>query len=94
MKVRPFIAVVMDAEGITHDYVFKASDARHAEREARECLAQSERATTLVGITPMADDRRRGRSRRLLALGTFVFVVSGATIAAMLIIGLSLEGAL
>jgi len=23
MKVRPFIVVVTDAEGVTHDYVFK-----------------------------------------------------------------------
>jgi hypothetical protein len=43
--------VVMDAQGVTHDYVFKARSARHAEREARECISQNEWATTLIEIS-------------------------------------------
>jgi hypothetical protein len=94
MKVRPFMVVVMDAQGVTHDYVFKARRRRHAEREARECVAQSEWATTLVGITPIVDDNTRARRRRLLALGAFTLAFSGITITSMMIIGLSLEGAI
>jgi hypothetical protein len=92
VKVRPFIVVVMDGEGVTHDYVFKARSARHAEREARECMAQSERTTTLVGITPIVDHRRRARRRRLLAVATFA--VSGITITLMTVIELGLERAI
>ena len=91
MKVKPFMVVVMDAEGVTNNYIFKARNRRHAERDARECVAQSDRGTTLVGVTPMVDYTRRAGRRRLLAVATFA--VSGTTIAAM-IIGLSLEGAI
>jgi hypothetical protein len=94
MKEKPFRMVVMDAEGGTHSYHFKARSGRHAKREACEWVARVEWATSLVEVTPVVEHRRWTRSHRLLALGTLTFVVSGATIAAMMIIGLSLEGAL
>jgi hypothetical protein len=92
MKERPFIVVVTDARGVTHDYVLKARNAKHAEREARECMAQSEWATTLVGITPIVDYTGPARLRRLLAVATFA--VSGIAITLMMFVGLSLEGAI
>ena len=91
MKARPFIVVVMDARGVTHDYVFKARNARHAEREARECMAQNEWATTLIEIIPIVDHTRPARLRRLLAVATFA--VSGITITLITFIGVSLERA-
>jgi hypothetical protein len=92
MKIRPYMAVVMDAKGVTHDYVFKARSRRHAEREARECVAQSGCATTLVGLTPIVEYTRRARRRRLLAVAAFA--ISGISITSMMFMGLSLGGAI
>ena len=92
MKIRPYMAVVMDTEGVTHDYVFKTRSRRHAELEARECVAQSGCATTLVGITPLVGYTSRPRRRRLLAVAAFA--ISGISITSMMFIGLSLGGAI
>jgi hypothetical protein len=91
MKVRPFIVVVVDAEGATHDYVFKARSGRQAKRDAREWVERSAWATALLSVTAMVD-RTRARRRRLLAFGTLTFVVAGTTITSMMFIGLSLQG--
>jgi hypothetical protein len=88
-KIWPYVVVVVDAEGRTHDYLFKARSRRHAEREARECVAQSEWATSLVRITPMVDYTRR--RRRMLAVAAFA--ISGISMTWAMFIGLSLQGA-
>jgi hypothetical protein len=94
--LRPFVVAVMDAEGVTHDYVFMARSRRHATRQAREWLPRSESATALAGIPPLVeiDDRSGTRGRRLLAVAGVTFAVSGVTITATMILALKLEGTL
>ena len=94
MKDGAFIVEVMDAEGATYKYVFKARSRRHVKREAREWVARSEWATTLIGIKPEAHYTSPATSRSLLAVAGVTLAVAGVTIFAMMIIGLSLEGAI
>jgi hypothetical protein len=82
---------VTDAEGGMHQYFLKAKSLRHAKRQAREWVAGTTWSATLVWVRPEAD---QGSARRLLAVAGVTFAVSGLTIAAAMIIGLSLEGAL
>jgi hypothetical protein len=83
--------VVMDAEGVTHPYFLKARSLRHAKRQAREWVARTEWAKTVVWVKPAVDG---SSPRGLLAVAGLTFVVSGIAITAAMIIGLSLEGAL
>jgi hypothetical protein len=94
MKERSFMVLVMDDEGVTHKHFFWAKSGRHARRAARRWMAHVEWATTIVGVTSMGGHAQRGSARRLLAVGAFMFAVSGVTIAAMMILALSLQGAL
>lgn len=109
-RLRPFIVAVTDAEGVRHEYVFKAKSRRHATHRARAWVRRLEWDATLVEVTPMVNidreyalkaksrrhaTRRSGaRGRRLLAVAGVTFAVSGITIAATMILALSLEGAL
>ncbi|MBA3380561.1 MAG: hypothetical protein H0T97_01660 [Actinobacteria bacterium] len=97
MRVRPFkryVAAVTDAEGVIYQYVFTATSRRRARREAREWASRTEWGATLVRITRLVDPGLDAKGLRLLAVAGFTLVVSGTTISAMMIIGLSLEGAL
>jgi len=97
MKMRPFkryVATVMDAEGVTYQYVFTATSRRRAKREAREWVSRTEWGATLVRITRVVDPGLDAKGLRLLVVAGFTLVMSGITITAMMIIGLSLEGAL
>ncbi len=89
-RFRNYIAVVVDAEGVSYQYLSTAESRKHAENEARESLEQS--GATLVRITPVADGPIRG-SRRLLRVAGITVAVSAVTIGAMMIIGLSVQGA-
>lgn len=93
MKVRPFMVVVMDPEGVRHGYLFEARSRRQAEHDAREWVAVSGWAT-LVGVTPIVDEGSRPTGRRLLAVAALTFAISTTTIASTMLIGLSLEGAI
>lgn len=93
-RFKRYIGAVMDAEGVTYHYVFTARSRRRAKREAREWVTQTEWGATLVGITPVVEQGLGAQGLRLLVVTGFTLVVSGTTIAAMMIIGLSLEGAL
>lgn len=84
----------MDAEGITHDYVFKARSHRHAKRDVHDWLARTEWAETLVEITPIAQSRRGTPRRRRVAIAAATFALSGITIIAMIVVALNLESAL
>jgi len=93
MKPRPlkcYIAEVMDGEGMTYEYVCMARNRRHAADEAGDSVKQW--GATLVGITPAVD--RRSERRRLFVLAGTTLTVGAITMSAMMIIGLSLEGAL
>jgi hypothetical protein len=94
MKERSFMVLVMDDEGVTHEFFFWARSGRHARRAARRWMAHVEWAKTIVGVTPMDGHAQRASGRRLLAVGAFTFAASGVTIAAMMILALSLQGAL
>ena len=87
------MVVVMDAEGVRHGYLFEARSRRQAKHDARAWVALSGWAT-LVGITPIVDERSRATGRRLLAVGALTFALSTITIASAMLIGLSLEGAI
>ena len=88
--LKPYIAAVRDGEGFTHEYVCMARNRRHAAEDARESVKQW--GATLVGIRPAID--RRSERRRLLVLAGATLTIGAITISAMMIIGLSLEGAL
>ena len=93
MRVRRFksyIAAFIDPEGVTRQYAFMARSRRCAEHEARELAARW--SYTLTGVK--LDRRVEAKRRRLLVVAGFTFAVSGFTITAMMMIGLSLEGAL
>ena len=90
-RFKSYVAVVVDAEGVTYEYVSIAKNRRHAEREVRESARRW--GATLVGINPVVG-RKWGVGRRELVVAGVTFGVSGVTITAMMIIGLTLEGAL
>ena len=79
----------MNAEGATHEYGFKATNRRDATRQAREWVARTEWATSLVGVY-----RPIEKSRRLLVVAGVTFATAGTTIAAAMIVELSVEGLL
>ena len=97
MQIRPFkryLADVSDPDGVIYRYVFTATSRRRARREAREWVSRTEWGATLVRITRAAEPGLRAKGLRLLALASLTLVVSGATIAVMMIAALSLQGAL
>ena len=87
-RFRQYNAVLRHPDGVTHDYVFTATSRRRAKAEARVCAAGW--SMTLVEIKP-AD---ASSARRLLAVAGVALAVSSTTIAAMMLVGLRLEGAL
>jgi hypothetical protein len=95
MRLTRYMATVVDPEGCTHNYVFEARTRRGARRQAREWVAMTNWGATFVGIERAFSGGQRpgARGRRLLAIAGVTFVVSGITISAMMIVGLSLEGA-
>jgi len=94
MWVKRYIAIVADTEGRTSRYVFTARSRRGARREARAWATRTEWGATLVAIKPVVDPGLAAKGHRLLVVAGFTLVVSGTTITAMMIVGLSLEGAL
>lgn len=97
MKLRPFTAELVDAEGVTYDYAVEARTRRGAERKMRRWVAEEEEwgsNWTLKGFKVSTGNRRIERARRLLVVAGVTFGVAGPTIAAVMLIGLSLEGAL
>jgi len=90
-RFRNYIAVVVDAEGVSYQYLSTADSRKHAENEARESLEQS--GATLVSITPVGDGPVK-TSRRLVRVVAITVAASGVTIGTIMIIGLSAEGAL
>lgn len=93
MRMKPFIAVIADAEGGTHEYLFQATTRRRVKRDVREWVKRTDWGATIVAIEPAVEHRREARGRRLLRV-TGTFAVSGITITTMMIVGLSLKGAL
>jgi hypothetical protein len=87
---RFFVMSVADAEGGTHEYLLKARSQRHAERQAHDWVSQTPWCTTPAAVRPVGD---QGIARRLLVVGGVTLAVSAPTIAAAVVIGLSLEGA-
>jgi hypothetical protein len=87
-RLRQYVAAITDPDGVTHSYVFTATSRRRATADAREWVSRWN--ATLVGIEPA----NAGSRRRLLAVAGVAFAVSATTIAATMIVGLTLEGAL
>jgi hypothetical protein len=94
MRVKRYIAVVVDTEGVTSRYVFTARSRRRAKREAREWAERTEWGATLLRITPAVDEGLGAKGLRLLRVAAITLVACGTAITAMMIIGLGLEGAL
>jgi hypothetical protein len=90
-KLRPYWVVVRDSNGNESQYLFHAPSRRRARADARRWAAKTSWSPTLVAITP---GFRPVDVRRLLAVAGVTFVVSGATMLAAVVIGLTLEGAL
>ena len=92
MRMKPFIAVIADAEGGTYEYLFQAKTRRRVKRDVREWVKRTDSGATIVAIEPAVEHRWGARGRRLLRVaGTFA--VCAITIT-MMIVGLSLKGAL
>ena len=93
-RLNKYVAVVVDAKGVTSEYLYTstAGSRGDAEEEARESLRQQ--GGTLVEMTPVAENGSGAQGRRLLVVAGFTFVLCGTAIAATMIIGLTLEGAL
>ena len=94
MREKPFVALIKDAEGLTAEYVFKATTRRRVERDVGEWCKRTDWGATIVAIQPAVMSGRRARGHRLVRVAGITFAVSGITIAATMIIGLTLEGAL
>jgi hypothetical protein len=92
--VRLFDMDVVDDEGVTHRYLLKARSLRDAKRQAREWMTHVEWSATLVEVRPMVDQRSETRVRRLLVVAGITFAVSGIALTTMMVIGLSLQGAI
>lgn len=94
MREKPFVARIKDAEGVTGEYIFKATTRRRVKRDVREWCKRTDWGATIVGIRPAVMSGRRASGHRLLRVAGITFAVSGITIAATMIVGLTLEGAL
>lgn len=82
---KKYLVFIEDERGGTHRYFFTASSRRRAKKDAKDWVGEA-----LVGV----EQAEVGKARRLLALAAVTFAVGGAAIAAMMIVGLRLEGAL
>lgn len=94
MRVKPFIALIADAEGETYEYLFEATTRRRVKRDVREWCERTGWGATIVAIKPAVVHRGEARGHRLLRVAGITFAVSGVTITVAMVIGLSLEGAL
>jgi hypothetical protein len=94
MREKPFVALIQDAEGVTAEYIFKATTRRRVKRTVREWCERTDWGATIVAIQPAVSSGRGARGHRLLLVAGITFAVSGITIAATMIVGLTLEGAL
>jgi len=94
MSVRPlnrYTVIFADPKGATYEYTFSARSRRRVKADAREWATQTEWDATLVRVNLVVEDTVR---RRLLVVAGVTFATAATMIAAMMIIGLSLEGAL
>ena len=87
-SVKPFIAVISDADGETYEYLFESTSRKRVKRNVREWCEQTDWGATIVAIRPHTG------GQRLLRITGITFAVSGITITVAMIIGLTLEGAL
>jgi hypothetical protein len=94
MRVRPFIAFIADEEGNVSELLFEATSRRRVKRDVRAWVERTDWGATIVAIEPAVARGRERRDRRLLRVAGITFTVSGLAIAAMMVIGLSLEGGL
>jgi hypothetical protein len=85
---RSFVVTVLGTDGHTHTGYAKAKNLREARRDARDWVQTTDWSASLVDVTPVDE------SSRLLAVAATTFVVAGSAIAAAMLVGLSLEGAL
>jgi len=81
---------VADADGGTHTYGIKARSLRDARRYAREWMVGVEWCTGIVSVRPEFE----GSARRLLVIAGVTFAVATPAVAAAMVIGLRLEGAM
>ena len=87
-RLRQYVVVIRDPDGFTRPYAVSATSRRRAEANARAWTAESD--VTLVEIYPA----HPAGGHRLLAVAGVAFAVGATTIAAMMLVGLRLEGAL
>jgi hypothetical protein len=85
---KPFIALIKDAEGMTGEYIFKATTRRRVRRDVREWCKRTDWGATIVAIEPAAVSGGITRGHRLLRVAGITVAVSGVTIATMMIAGL------
>ena len=94
MREKPFIVLISDAEGMSGEYIFKAKTRRRVNRDVREWCKRSDWGATVVAIRPAVVSGGGARGHRLLRVAGITFAVCGVTIAATMIVGLMVEGAL
>ena len=94
MRLKPFIALIADAEGETYEYRFEATTRRRVKRDVREWCERTDWGATIVAVKPAVVHREEARGHRLVRVAGITFVVSGIAITIAMAIGLRLEGAL
>ena len=82
MREKVFVALIADAEGVTAEYVFKATNRGRVKRDVREWCERTDWGATIVAIRPAVVSGRGARGHRLLRVAGITFVVSAVTIAA------------
>lgn len=83
-RLKNYIAVVEDTDGVTYQYLTFARRPQEAEREARESAGRA--GATLVRIKPAIDRRHAARRRQWLA-AAIALTVTAVTISAIVIAG-------
>lgn len=83
-RLKDYIAVVEDTDGVTYRYVTFGRDRREAEKDARESAGRS--GATLVGIKPVMDQRQAARRRQRLAAITIAVTAIMVTTTVIVIV--------
>jgi hypothetical protein len=88
-RVKRYIVSIRDANGATHEFLVSQTSRRRAKASAKDYFEHYWDAS-LVGCRP---ELERTSGRRLLVVAGTTFAIAGATMAAVMVFALSLEGA-
>jgi hypothetical protein len=88
-RLKPYFVYVQDSDGNESRYLFEAASHRRAKADARAWVARTSWEPTLISVEPPAE-----RRHRVVAVAVVTLAVAAPTIAAAMMITLTIEGAL